>query len=789
MKYDEPRRSSRPLWTGSVLLLLVWGSYLLVGHINTLLATARVGVPVPSPAHSHKDDPRRLNVTGWHTGVFRPEFQSVQWLRSDDALLHDQGQYVVREDGFYVHQVADNSSRVLFPGNAFDHGGKTHEIDDLVASPNLEWALLTTQKKKQWRHSSHADYWVWHAERKQLSHMASEVSVAVWAPDSRQVAYVRNNDIWVYSVDTGDRQRVTHDGSAQVFNGKPDWVYEEEVWASDVAMWWSPDSASLAFLRSDDSHVPTYPLEFFAKKSSGANGTSGIDSYPTVEYLKYPKAGATNPTVDVVVYDVAKQKTRTHHYPESAIKQKNRVVIDVAWIGSQLLTKLVNRNSTVAEYHVDHGLARREATDGWFQLVSTARYVPRNESQGRHHDGFVDYVFSGGWKHLAYFGGDHEPQLLTKGNWEVTKVLGFDWQAGVVYFESTRHESVGRTISRVSLSKPFKVDDVARDGYFSGSLSHGGRYLFQTYSGPGLPSQKIVDLHSHQVVAHPEANHDLKKRLEKVDLPTVNVKPLQIDDDESGKSLKVWVREYLPPKFDPQGQYPLILAPYGGPYSQSVSRKFSVDFSSVLASQLNAVVVVVDGRGTGFNNLNNFGSNFTYVVKGQLGHYEPMDQIAAARAYSAEKYIDSDKVAIWGWSFGGFLTLKTLETDVHQVVKYGVAVAPVTSWKFYDSVYTEQFMGTPEENPDGYATASVNNVTNFKNARRFMVAHGTGDDNVHIQNTYALLDQFNLEEVDNYDLLVYPDSDHSISFDNANRVIYRRILEWFRQAFAEPSRI
>lgn len=725
----------------------------------------------------------RLNLSGWIDGRFKPEFTLVQWISTPESHIEDLGAYVIQDQGFYLARVGLNERTELFPGDGFELDGKKYKIEELVALPDLKWALLKTDTRKQWRHSSWGRYWLYNIKDRRYVSLGTDISVCLWLPDSRHVAYVKNNDIHLHDVDTDKSIRVTHDGSAQVFNGKPDWVYEEEVWGTDVAMWWSPNSQKLAFVRSDDTKVPTYPLEFFVEREDDR-----VAAYPTVNYLKYPKAGSHNPTVSVVVYDMPESKLKNVAW--SGLDINEPVVVDVCWIDETLLTKVVNRNLTIAEYFLDDKLIQRLETSGWFQLVGTAKWIPANTTNHREQHGFLDYVYHEGWKHLAYFVPDNEPRLLTSGVWEVTSVLGLDLGLNDVYFQLTRGDGTGRKLSKVSLlhtkAKRPKISDLTKDGFYRGSISLGGRYLFQTYAGPNIPHQEIIDLHTNQVVEEVESNDVLKQNLLEVSLPKTSIFPLEINDAELGKSLKVFVKEYLPPKFDSRNQYPLILAPYGGPYSQLVLQTFGVDFSMVLALQLNAVVLVVDGRGTGFNNLNNIGSNFTYNVKGQLGHYEPMDQILAAEAYAKKnKFIDRENMAIWGWSFGGFLTLKCLETDADHVFLYGVAVAPVTLWMFYDTVYTEQFMGLPQDNTDGYATALIQNVTNFKGAKRFMVAHGTGDDNVHIQNTYALLDQFNLEEVDNYDLLIFPDSDHGIRYNNANVIIYRRILEFFRRAFHE----
>ena len=275
------------------------------------------------------------------------------------------------------------------------------------------------------------------------------------------------------------------------------------------------------------------------------------------------------------------------------------------------------------------------------------------------------------------------------------------------------------------------------------------------------------------------------KRQDDYLIPEVKYEVIELQDEETGEIFKANAIETLPLHFDSRHKYPVLFFVYGGPGSQLVTKNFAVSFSSVVAAELNAIVVTVDGRGTGYNNYNDdLGSQYKFIVRDKLGKYEPLDQIAAARLWSEKSYVDSDRIAIWGWSYGGFLTLKTLETDVkHKVFSYGVSIAPVTKWKLYDSIYTERYMRTPQENPAGYEIASIHNITNFEHVKKFFIGHGSGDDNVHVQNTLKLIDEFNLGNIENFDFMIFPDSDHSIRYHNGNKVVYDRILTFLRRAF------
>jgi dipeptidyl aminopeptidase B len=299
--------------------------------------------------------------------------------------------------------------------------------------------------------------------------------------------------------------------------------------------------------------------------------------------------------------------------------------------------------------------------------------------------------------------------------------------------------------------------------YYDISFSKGAGYALLTNSGPGIPSQKIISTpsnndHYEDVI---EENKQLAKLTTQYELPHLVYQTVTIDN------FTLQVVEQRPPHFDPSREYPVLFHLYGGPNSQTVDRRFSVDFQSYVASNLDYIVVTVDGRGTGF-----IGREARCIVRSKLGYYEAHDQIETAKIWAKKPYVDSKRIAIWGWSYGGFMTLKTLEQDAGRTFKYGMAVAPVTDWRFYDSVYTERYMHTPQHNPDGYSTSAISNVTALGQNVSFLLMHGVADDNVHMQNSLALLDKLDLAAIENYDVHVFPDSNHGIYFHNANKIVY-----------------
>jgi dipeptidyl aminopeptidase len=310
--------------------------------------------------------------------------------------------------------------------------------------------------------------------------------------------------------------------------------------------------------------------------------------------------------------------------------------------------------------------------------------------------------------------------------------------------------------------------------YWGAEFSTGAGYVNLAYSGPGVPYQKVISTPSNpeKIEQILEDNRALASMASSHELPHKIYQNVTIDN------YTLQVVERRPPHFDPEKQYPVLFYLYGGPGSQQVSRRFQVDFQSYIASSLGYIVVTVDGRGTGF-----IGRKARTIVRNELGKYEARDQIETAKIWAAKPYVDASRMAIWGWSYGGFMTLKVLEQDAGQTFRYGMAVAPVTDWRFYDSIYTERYMRTPQHNPDGYDRTAISNVTAIAQNVRFLIMHGVADDNVHMQNTLTLLDKFDLAGIENYDVHFFPDSDHSIFFHNANHIVYDKLSKWLVNAF------
>ncbi|KZV10750.1 DAP2 [Saccharomyces cerevisiae] len=782
---------------GIILVLLIWGTVLLLKSIPHHSNTPDYQEP---NSNYTNDGKLKVSFSVVRNNTFQPKYHELQWISDNKIESNDLGLYVTfMNDSYVVKSVYDDSyNSVLLEGKTFIHNGQNLTVESITASPDLKRLLIRTNSVQNWRHSTFGSYFVYDKSSSSFEEIGNEVALAIWSPNSNDIAYVQDNNIYIYSAISKKTIRaVTNDGSSFLFNGKPDWVYEEEVFEDDKAAWWSPTGDYLAFLKIDESEVGEFIITYYVQDEK--------DIYPEMRSIKYPKSGTPNPHAELWVYSM-KDGTSFHPRISGNKKDGSLLITEVTWVGNgNVLVKTTDRSSDILTVFLIDTIAktsnvvRNESSNGgWWEITHNTLFIPANETFDRPHNGYVDILPIDGYNHLAYFENSNSShyKTLTEGKWEVVNgPLAFDSMENRLYFISTRKSSTERHVYYIDLRSPneiIEVTDTSEDGVYDVSFSSGRRFGLLTYKGPKVPYQKIVDFHSRKAekcakgnvlgksLYYLEKNEVLTKILEDYAVPRKSFRELNLGKDEFGKDILVNSYEILPNDFDEtlSDHYPVFFFAYGGPNSQQVVKTFSVGFNEVAASQLKAIVVVVDGRGTGFK-----GQDFRSLVRDRLGDYEARDQISAASLYGSLTFVDPQKISLFGWSYGGYLTLKTLEKDGGRHFKYGMSVAPVTDWRFYDSVYTERYMHTPQENFDGYVESSVHNVTALAQANRFLLMHGTGDDNVHFQNSLKFLDLLDLNGVENYDVHVFPDSDHNIRYHNANVIVFDKLLDWAKRAF------
>lgn len=735
---------------------------------------------------------------------FQPKIHDISWIggdHGDDGLLLEKESrggkdFLVVED---IRQrkpgVEAKDSTTLMKDGHFKVEGKQVYVEKVWPSKDFKKVLIASSVQKNWRHSFTATYWIFDvasqaAEALDLDNSEGRIQLASWSPKSDTIVFTRDNNMFLRKLSDKKVIQITKDGGTDLFYGVPDWVYEEEVFAGNSVTWWSEDGQYIAFLRTNESSVPEYPIQYFVSRPSGNKPPPGEESYPEVREIKYPKAGAPNPIVHLQFYNVAKDETFSISSGDVQLGEE-KLITEVVWAGAsgKVLVRMTNRESDVLKVVLIDVQKRQEnvirtvnvtAVDGgWFEVSEYTRFVPSDPNNGRPHDGYIDTVIHENYDHLAYFSplDNPEPVLLTSGAWEVVDApSAIDLKNNLVYFVATKESPIQRHVYSVKLDgtdlKP--LSNTSQEGYYGVSFSTGAGYALLSYRGPNIPWQKVIstpsnpDHFEHAI----EDNKELAKFAAAHELPTEIYSTVSIDGFE------LQVVERRPPNFDESKKYPVLFHLYGGPGSQTVDKKFTVDFQAYVASNLGYIVVTVDGRGSGF-----IGRKARCIIRGHIGYYEARDQIETAKIWAAKEYVDAERIAIWGWSYGGFMTLKTLEQDAGQTFRYGMAVAPVTDWRFYDSIYTERYMHTPQHNPQGYENTTIMNVTALSHNVRWLMMHGVADDNVHLQNSLTLLDRLDLAGVENYDFHAFPDSDHSIYFHNANRMVYDRLSNWLVNAF------
>ncbi|CAI7565181.1 unnamed protein product [Penicillium palitans] len=762
--------------------------------------TVEIHEPVSAPGGKSHGKPVTLEQV--LSGTWSPRSHVISWIAGpdgEDGLLVEQGE---KQDAFLrVKDIrsskdgVDNlDTRVLMKKAYIWFEGEAMIPVKTWPSPDMNKVLIITDIQSNWRHSYFGKYWILDvatqkAEPLDPGNLSGRVQLATWSPTSDGVVFVRENNLYLRKLASLEVTPITKDGNENLFYGVPDWVYEEEVFAGNTGTWWSGDGKFVAFLRTNESAVPEYPIQYFLSRPSGKEPPPGLENYPEVRQIKYPKPGSPNPIVNLQFYDVEKNEVFSFEMPEDFVDPE-RIIIEIVWASEgKVLIRETNRESDVVKIFVMDTKARTgklvrsddiAALDGgWVEPSQSTRVIPADPKNGRPHDGYIDTVIYEGYDHLAYFTpfDNPEPVMLTKGNWEVVKApSAVDLKKGLVYFVATKEAPTQRHVYSVKLdgSDLRPLTDVSAPGFFDVSFSHGAGYGLLSYKGPAVPWQAVINTQGDEIdfLNLIEENVELAKKVEDFALPTEVYTNVTID----GYTLQVLERR--PPNFDPAKEYPVLFFLYGGPGSQTVDRKFTIDFQTYVASSLGYIVVTVDGRGTGF-----IGREARCVVRGNIGHYEALDQIATAKIWASKSYVDESRMAVWGWSYGGYMTLKVLEQDAGETFQYGMAVAPVTDWRFYDSIYTERYMHTPEHNPSGYANASISDVMALGHSVRFLIMHGVADDNVHLQNTLVLIDKLDLKNIDNYDMQVFPDSDHSIQFHMAHALVYERLSSWLINAF------
>ncbi|KAM9908266.1 hypothetical protein OXX79_000474 [Metschnikowia pulcherrima] len=760
-------------------------------------------------------DPNNQNVTFEHyrKGLYMPSFNTMRWLESAQfprsSDLSAKGYYLARKgDKLKVLSADSTYEKTILDSNQFSYNNKFYYAQDVTLNPGSAvddpsaFHVLRSDSVSQWRHSAFSYYWLWKPVTGEVFPIHSKnteqpvkIHFARFDPSGKHVVFGYEHNLYIMNPETREVMALTESGSPDIFNGKPDWVYEEEVYPQDHMLWWDPKSKFMAYAQINDTNVASYNLDYYVKGAGEVamnyddllKRDTKINQYPQHTSVKYPKPGTANPVVRLFLFDTASNLTQEVTGLADETVGHDFILYDATWIDDDnLLLKISDRHSSVLEkrlvnpsksFHAEL-ISMQNASDynGWIEKASPITVIKRKDTVQ-----YLDRVVVNNLVQLALFesaGAQNYSKVIgpvTSGS-----PLSYDALEDCVYgvFGTNLHSAFS-SISLANKEQRF----LAGDGDYGLNFSPNGQFLELRYNGPDQPWRKLVSL---ALVANDlgyvgaldpisESGH-LSAVLTNTNLPTKVLSSVKVGRENE----EVNMLEIFPPNFKKDEKHPLLVHVYGGPGSATVTRAFGVDFQDIVSSQLNAVVLIIDPRGTGTDDW-----KLKAHSKGHMGLWEPHDILAITKDYIATNaYIDEEKTAIWGWSYGGFTTLKTLENDKGEIFKYGMAVAPVTNWLFYDSVFTERIMGSPSENKNYEAISRINEFAHFKNVKRFLIMQGTADDNVHMQNSLWLMDNFDQAGVENYDVHFFPDSDHSIFYHNANNVVYDKLFWWLKQAFS-----
>lgn len=709
------------------------------------LLTLLIGIVLISSVFAQKRDISLDDL--WKNHVFYPKYIGGFNSMNDGAHYStmekiDEGQAIIK----YKFK-SGKKVRTLFKSGDFD----IPKINKYTFSEDEKQILLATEKEKIYRHSSKFVYYIYNVFTDKLKKLSdNKVMYATFSPDGHQVAYVFENNLFCKNIKTGKTTQITTDGKKNhIINGASDWVYEEEF-ALVRAFQWAPDGKHIAYYKFDESHVKEFSMDLFK---------GGL--YPTQEVFKYPKAGEDNSVVRIYIYNLEKRKNN-YIYTEKDYEYIPRI----KWTNDANVLALygLNRHQNELDFVLVNASDQRnevlftEKDKYYIDIHDNLSFLPEGN--------FIWTSEKDGFNHIYLKDLEGGETQLTKGKWEVTQFHGLDSDKMLFYYTSTEEGSINRSVFVQNIENGAKKKLSTITGANAAYFSKGMKYYMNSVSTAN--SAPIFSLHNADgtELKTLEDNAVFNKKMEEFNLSKKELFTINIEDTE----LNAWMIK--PPNFDERKTYPLFMFLYGGPGSQQVANAFGWTnyYWYQMLAQKGYIVACVDNRGTGKK-----GAEFKKMTYKELGKYETIDQINAAKYFGNLPYIDANRIGIQGWSYGGYLSSLAI-TKGADVFKLAIAVAPVTNWRYYDNIYTERYMQTPQENASGYDDNSpINHVDKLKG--HYLLVHGSADDNVHVQNTYEMVREL-VKAEKQFELFIYPDKNHGIYGGNTRYHLYQKITNF-----------
>ena len=654
---------------------------------------------------------------------------------------NDQGQELVK------YQFKNGKKvRSLFKSYDFE----IPKVNNYIFSKDETQLLLATKTEKIYRYSSKAIYYIYNIFKDKISQLSDQkVMYPSFSPKGDMVAYVLDNNLYIKNLITKKVTQVTYDGKKNhIINGASDWVYEEEFTLMRCFEW-SPDGKHIAYYKFDETYVKEFSMDLFK---------GGL--YPTQDVFKYPKAGEDNSVVKIYFYSL-QDKQSTFIYTEKDYEYFPRM----KWTNNsnQLVIYGMNRHQNELDFILANPIDGSnkvlfiEKDKYYIDIHDNLTFLPD--------DNFIWTSEKDGYNHIYLRNLNGSEEQITKGKWEVTSFDGVDSDNMKIYYRSTEEGSINRTLYVQNLITKEKTKLSTELGDNSVKFSQNFKYYMNSYSNANKAPIYTLHTSSGKQIKILEDNSEFFKKMEQYNLSKKELFTIKTKDAE----LNAWMIK--PPDFDKTKEYPLYMFLYGGPGSQQVKNSFwSNNYWHQMLAQKGYIVACVDNRGTGGK-----GAEFKKVTYKELGKYETIDQINAAKYFGSLPYIDKNRIGIQGWSYGGYMSSLAI-TKGADIFALAIAVAPVTNWRYYDNIYTERYMQTPQENPNGYDENSpINHVEKLKG--HYLLIHGSADDNVHVQNTMEMVSAL-VKANKQFDLFIYPDRNHGIYGGNTRYHLYKKMTDF-----------
>ncbi|XP_061669331.1 dipeptidyl peptidase 4-like isoform X3 [Syngnathoides biaculeatus] len=684
----------------------------LLGVLGLVVVVILITVPTVLYLKEEQDDStdrKFFTLADVFNSDLKPKTYSIRWI-SDDEYLHR------REGSVYLHNVTAGQSSVFLSADTFTE----KDASDYQLSADRRYVALLSNRRMVWRHSFTASYSLYDRTLNKFveaSNLPEEIQYLAWAPAGIKLAFVWKNNVYVKASPESLPQQVTWDGRENhILNGIPDWVYEEEMFSSNQGLWWSPGGKYLAYVQFNDTEVPTVEFSWF-----------GNSQYPSTVSIPYPKAGSPNPVVKLFVVDTDNITVINKVLVPEPFSSQEHYLATVTWgtdqrlaiqwlqrLQTHLILQIYNLQDLtwvpVERLDVESSsgwIGRFSPSDPFFSEDKMSYYLLMSDSNGYKH---IHHVVEG------------NATAITKGEWEVVAIQKVT--ADSVYYSSNQEggKPGGRNIYRwtkgevTCLTCNLSTDNCQ---YNSAYFSHNARFYLMSCNGPGIPFSSLMDNKEGKELKRLEDNSKFSQLISDIQMPTMRRGTLKI------AGYKLWYQMFLPPGFDDSKKYPLLLDVYAGPCSQKVDFIYRVNWSTYLASTEKIIVASFDGRGSGYR-----GDKLMHEIYKRLGTFEVEDQITAASEFIKMGFIDKDRVAIWGWSYGGYVASMALGSG-SGVFKCGMAVAPVSKWEYYDSIYTERYMTKPIDNQEAYTNSTVTARAKNFHSVQYLLVHGTADGLLH----------------------------------------------------------